>query len=208
MVEIEEAAYGVTENNGVDYCLGHRISVFWQVGAAAKHADVPGAGSKAADGPAREEQKSEAEAEGDVDKKAERQVEEALPEVHTVESKRLQPGRDCMPELVEVVELQQAGDTGGGVAASASCSGFHNHNLHKVHSALLAVVLVETLAIEHCKVQADEHEAVALLLRTTNPNSLADLAEEVEDQAATGAAEAYNLALAEKDFCSLLWQVG
>jgi hypothetical protein len=199
-IEVEEA-----ESDGVYYLLDHQTSVFWQVGAAVKHADVAGGGSKI-DGKAEEEQKSEVEVgDDDVDKQAEPQVGGVLPGVHMVESKRL-TGKGCMLALgeVDVVELQQASDTGGGVAAFASYSGSHNHNLHTVHSVLQAVAQVETLATEHYKAPEVGHVAVASLLRTTKPSNLADLAEVEVDQGATGAAEAYNLGLARTDFCSSL----
>jgi len=177
-----------------------------------KHADVPavvGAGLKF-DGKAEEEQKSEVEADDDdVDKQAEPQVAGVLPVVHMVESRRL-TGKDCKPALVEVdaVELQQAGDTGGGVAAFANYFGSHSHNLHTVHSVLQAVAQVETLATEHYKAPEVGH-VVASLLQTTKLSNLADLVEVEVDQGATGAAEAYNLALARTDFCSSLqiWRV-
>ena len=174
-----------------------------------KHADVSvvaGAGS-VVDGTAKQERKSEVETDDDdVDKKAERRVEEVLPGVHMVESKRLLLGTGCKLALEEVgvVELQQAGGTGG-VAASASCFGYHSHNLHTVHSVLQAVAQVETLATECYKAPAVGHVVVGLVFQATNPSNLADLAEVVVDLGATGAAEAYNWVLEEMDFCSSLY---
>jgi len=196
-IEVEEA-----ESDAVYYLLDHQTSVFWQVGAAMKHADVAGAGSKI-DGMAEEERKSGVDGD-DVDKQAEPQVGGVLPGAHMVESKRL-TGKGCKLALgeVDVVELQQASDTGGGVAAFASYSGSHNHNLHTVHSVLQAVVQVETLATEHYKAPEVGH-VVAPLLRATKPSNLADLAAVGVDQGATGAAEACNLGLARTDFCSSL----
>jgi hypothetical protein len=208
-IEAEPAMHDVVEND-VCYFLDHQTSAFLQVGAVMRRAGVPvlaGAGWKV-DGAASRVQTSEAEAdEGGVDRQAE-QAEEALPEVHMVEGKRLLLGKGCMAALAEadVVELQQVGDTGGVAAVSASYFDFRNHSLHRVHSVLLRVVRVEMLATAHCKAQTVGHVAVVLLLQPTTPSNLADLAEEEADQEATGAAEAYNLGLAEKDFCSLLWR--
>lgn len=206
-IEVEAAVHGETEDDGVYYFLDHQTFVVSQADAAVKHAGVPvvavGAGSKPGE-QAMEEQKFEVVAAEDGDK----HVEEVLPVVHMVESKRLLPGTGCMAELeARVVALQQGDGTGDVAAVSASYSGSHSRSSHRAHSVLQAVVRVETPATEHYKARVVEHAAVGPLLQTTNLSNPADLVEVAVDLEAKAAAEAYNLESGEMDFCSLVWQI-